>query len=76
MVLQEMVIDLACAEEIFQSGSPEEFSNAIRLHGPQYGRPLLTECVRNLCAEAPDPAVIATLHNGSPLNLFTIATGG
>lgn len=76
MVLQEMMIDLTCAEDIFQAGSLEEFSNAIKLHGPQFGRPLLTECVRNLCAETPDPAVMATLHIESPLNLFTIATGG
>lgn len=75
MVLQEMTIDLTCAEDIFQARSPDEFSNAIKLHEPHYDRPLLTECVRNLCAETPNPAVIATLQKGSPLNLFTVATG-
>ena len=75
MVLQEMTIDLTCAEDIFQASSREEFSNALKLHGSQFNRPLLTECVRNLCAETPDPAVIVALHKESPLNLFTIATG-
>ncbi|CAG8121396.1 unnamed protein product [Penicillium olsonii] len=74
MVLQEMTIDLTCAEDIFQASSREEFSNALKLHGSQFNRPLLTECVRNLCAETPDPAVIVALHKESPLNLFTIAT--
>ncbi|KAL3485500.1 hypothetical protein BJX62DRAFT_242857 [Aspergillus germanicus] len=74
MVLQEMTIDLTCAEDIFQARSPEEFSSALKLHEPHGDRPLLTECVRNLCAERPNPAVIATLYKESPMNLFTIAT--
>ncbi|KAL4908463.1 hypothetical protein BDW74DRAFT_100969 [Aspergillus multicolor] len=73
MVLQEMTIDLTCPEDVFQAASPTDFTKALKLH-PSCNVPLLTDCVRNLCAEAPSPSVIAHLSRESALNLFTIAT--
>ncbi|RDW65771.1 Zn(II)2Cys6 transcription factor [Aspergillus mulundensis] len=73
MVLQEMTIDLTCPEDVFQAASPAEFIEALKLH-PLCTVPLLTDCVRNLCAESPDPGVVAHLSRESALNLFTIAT--
>jgi hypothetical protein len=74
MVLQEMTIDLTCPEDVFQAVSPAEFTRVLKLH-PACTVPLLTDCVRNLCAETPDPDVIAHLGHAGALNLFTIATG-
>ncbi|KAL4757555.1 Zn(II)2Cys6 transcription factor domain-containing protein [Aspergillus foveolatus] len=74
MVLQEMTIDLTCPEDVFQAVSPAEFTRVLRLH-PACTVPLLTDCVRNLCAETLDPDVIAHLGHAGALNLFTIATG-
>ncbi|KAL3430105.1 hypothetical protein BDV09DRAFT_202413 [Aspergillus tetrazonus] len=74
MVLQEMTIDLTCPEDVFQAVSPAEFTRVLKLH-PACTVPLLTDCVRNLCAETPDPNVIAHLGHAGALNLFTIATG-
>lgn len=62
MVLQEMTIDLTCPEETFQASNPEEFVIAANLHLIRPGSPLLTDCVRSLCAENPDPAIIDHLH--------------
>ncbi|KAL4749001.1 hypothetical protein BDW72DRAFT_214371 [Aspergillus terricola var. indicus] len=53
MVLQEMTIDLTCPEDVFQAVSPAEFTRALKLH-PACTAPLLTDCVRNLCAETPN----------------------
>jgi hypothetical protein len=75
MVLQEMTIDLTCPEEVFQAPNQEEFVIATNLHLVNSGSPLLTDCVRSLCAENPDPAIIEKLHGESALNLFTIVTG-
>ncbi|KAL4963141.1 Zn(II)2Cys6 transcription factor [Aspergillus stella-maris] len=74
MVLQEMTIDLTCPEVVFQAASLKDFKDALMRHKSRTPPPLLTDCVRNLCAEAPNPEVIAHLHNESALNLFTIAT--
>ncbi|KAL4934932.1 hypothetical protein BDV06DRAFT_234897 [Aspergillus oleicola] len=74
MVLQEMTIDLTCPENVFQASSPGAFKEALRGHQRRTPTPLLTNCVRNLCSEAPDPEVMAHLHGQSALNLFTIAT--
>ncbi|KAL4973625.1 hypothetical protein BDW66DRAFT_161956 [Aspergillus desertorum] len=63
MVLQEITTDLTCPEDV-----------ALKSHPPCTVL-LLTDCVRNLCAETPDPDVIAHLSHESALNLFTIATG-
>ncbi|KAL4998429.1 hypothetical protein BDV10DRAFT_194370 [Aspergillus recurvatus] len=63
MVLQEMTIDLTCPEDV-----------ALKLH-PPCTVPLLTDCVRNLSAETPDPGVTAPLGHETALNLFTIAAG-
>ena len=70
-----MTIDLTCPEDMFQASSPEEFMISMKSHPPQPAPVLLTDCVRNLCAESPNPAIITYLHNQSDLNLFTIATG-
>ena len=75
MVLQEMTINLTCPEDMFQASTPEEFLAALKSHPPRLTPPLLTDCVRNLCAESPNPDIIASLHSESALNLFTIATG-
>lgn len=75
MVLQEMTIDLTCPEEVFQASTPEEFVIVSRLKPAYPEPPLLTDCVRNLCAENPSSAIIEYLHNETALNLFTIATG-
>ncbi|KAL4878789.1 hypothetical protein BJY04DRAFT_229656 [Aspergillus karnatakaensis] len=73
MVLQEMTCDLTCPEDAFQAASAEEFTKRMRQH--HRDRPaLLTDCVRELCAETSDPEVLARLHHESALNLFTIAT--
>jgi hypothetical protein len=69
-----MTIDLTCPEDVFQAVSPAEFTRVRKLH-PACTVPLLTDCVRNLCAETPDPDVIAHLGHAGALNLFTIATG-
>ncbi|KAL4952491.1 hypothetical protein BDW69DRAFT_200695 [Aspergillus filifer] len=74
MVLQEMTIDLTCPEDVFQAASLEHFKDALQRHESRTPPPLLTDCVRNLCAEAPNAEVIAHLHSQSALNLFTIAT--
>ncbi|KAL4816666.1 hypothetical protein BDW67DRAFT_175292 [Aspergillus spinulosporus] len=74
MVLQEMTIDLTRPEDVFQAMSPAEFTRAPKLH-PACTVPLLTDCVRNLCAETPGPEVTAHLGHAGALNLFTIATG-
>lgn len=75
MVLQEMTIDLTYPEENFQASNPEEFVIAANLHLIRPRSPLLTDCVRSLCAENPDPAIIDHLHGETALNLFTIVTG-
>lgn len=75
MVLQEMTIDVTCPEDIFQASTPEEFMSAIKSHPLRSSPPLLTDCVRTLCAEHPDPAILTHIHNGTALTLFTIATG-
>ncbi|CAI7629469.1 unnamed protein product [Penicillium manginii] len=69
-----MTIDLTCPEEVFQAPNQEEFVIATNLHLVGSGSPLLTDCVRSLCAENPDPAIIEKLHGESALNLFTIVT--
>ncbi|KAL4790964.1 hypothetical protein BDV19DRAFT_401664 [Aspergillus venezuelensis] len=74
MVLQEMTIDLTCPEDVFQAASLDDFKTTLNRHKWRAPPPLLTDCVRNLCAEAPDPEVIVHLHCQSALNLFTIAT--
>ena len=74
MVLQEMAIDLTCPEDVFQGSTPEQFLIAVESHPRPRVPPLLTDCVRKLCAEITDPAITTNLHQESALNLFTIAT--
>jgi hypothetical protein len=75
MVLQEMTIDLTCPEAVFQASTPDEFMVAIKSHPARLTPPLLTDCIRTLCADHPDPAILAHIHSESALNLFTFATG-
>lgn len=75
MVLQEMTIDLTCPEAVFQASTPDEFIVAIKSHPARLTPPLLTDCIRTLCADHPDPAILAHIHGESALNLFTFATG-
>ncbi|OJI99269.1 hypothetical protein ASPVEDRAFT_125091 [Aspergillus versicolor CBS 583.65] len=75
MVLQEMTIDLTCPEAVFQAPTPEEFMIAIQSHPIRPTPPLLTDCIRTLCADHPDPAILTHIHSESALNLFTFATG-
>ncbi|KAL6232170.1 hypothetical protein BDW75DRAFT_233003 [Aspergillus navahoensis] len=60
MGLQEMTIDLTCPEDVIQAASPAESTGPWKLH-PPCTVPLLTDCVRNLCAETPEPDLIADL---------------
>ncbi|KAL1860967.1 hypothetical protein Plec18167_003750 [Paecilomyces lecythidis] len=75
MVLQEMVVDLTCPEELFQASSVVEFISAAKSN-PKMSKPtpLLTTCIRNLCKETPDLEIIRYLSSASTLNMFTIAT--
>ncbi|KAJ6015723.1 hypothetical protein N7540_010314 [Penicillium herquei] len=69
-----MTIHLTCPEDVFQASTPEQFLIAVESYSRPLVPPLLTDCVRNLCAETPDPTIIDHLHQESALNLFTIAT--
>ncbi|KAL4895983.1 fungal-specific transcription factor domain-containing protein [Aspergillus ambiguus] len=76
MVLQEMTIDIPCPEEWFQASSSEEFISLFRSYpGMTQSPTLLSDCVRQLCTDAPDTDIVAYLSNASKLGLFTIATG-
>lgn len=76
MVLQEMRIHLTCPEDLFRAPSAADFASIVRSR-PRESEPapLLTDCVRQLCANNPDTEIITYLENASKLNLFTIATG-
>jgi hypothetical protein len=76
LVLQEMTIDLACPEALFQAASVEMFLLELDvLRQTSVQMPRLTNAIRALCADAPN-ARDNVLHLGtSKLNMFTIVTG-
>ena len=79
VVVQELTLELTCAESCFQADSPQEcFSYLV---GPIEDRagarkvPLLKEAIELLCHKALDASTIAIFARMSVLNLFSIVSG-